>query len=80
MFFLKLVISVFVFLIAMSLINYLLNPYDDTDNFEKKERSGMRLYTDHKTGCQYLRAGLFSGLTPRLGADGKQICTSKDSK
>jgi len=34
-------------------------------------RSGMRLHTDHETGCQYLSRG---GLTPRLDRDGKHIC------
>lgn len=36
--------------------------------------SGMELYTDARTGCQYLGTG-FSALTPRLDSDGKQICT-----
>jgi hypothetical protein len=40
-------------------------------------RSGLVPYTDHGTGCQYLRAGaLFGGsaLTPRLGPDGRPMC------
>lgn len=44
---------------------------DDTDGPEG--RSGMVLYTDAKTGCQYLGTGL-SALTPRLDRDGKPIC------
>lgn len=44
---------------------------DDTDLPTK--RSGMNLYTDHGTGCQYLATPLGS-LTPRLDADGKPIC------
>lgn len=47
-------------------------PYDDTDDAAARKRSGMRLYTDHGTGCQYL-GGLFS-LTPRLSSNGKQVC------
>ena len=35
-------------------------------------RSGFRLRTDYGTGCQYLLAD--SAVTPRLGADGKQVC------
>ncbi len=46
------------------------NPRDDTDT--DVLRSGMRLYTDHGTGCQYLRAG--DGLTPRLDSAGKPMC------
>lgn len=41
-------------------------PYDSTDNLAEQKRSGLALFTDHQTGCQYLRAGLFGGITPRL--------------
>ncbi|HEV7285227.1 MAG TPA: hypothetical protein VGN75_10245 [Kaistia sp.] len=44
---------------------------DDTDGPGK--RSGLRPYTDHATGCQYL-ATSNGALTPRLSADGQQIC------
>jgi hypothetical protein len=44
---------------------------DNTD--PASGRRGMALYTDALTGCQYL-ATRFSGLTPRLDGDGKQIC------
>ena len=43
---------------------------DDTDSPDK--RSGMRLYTDHKTGLQYL-GGMFGGITPRLNEDGTHM-------
>ncbi|EGT7582913.1 hypothetical protein JE599_002244 [Salmonella enterica] len=42
---------------------------DDTDG---EARSGLELYTDHATGCQYLGNG--SGLTPRMDALGYQMC------
>ena len=45
---------------------------DATDPAEG-ERSGMRLYTDAQTGCQYLAASGGS-LTPRLSATGEHIC------
>jgi len=48
-------------------------PYDNTDNKAKGIRSGMSLFTDHLTGCQYLRAGLFGGITPRLDYKGNHI-------
>lgn len=35
--------------------------------------SGMGLYTDYMTGCQYLSRGSGS-LTPRMDADGRQVC------
>lgn len=46
-------------------------PKDDTDPPEG--RSGMRLYTDHLTGCQYL-GGAWGGVTPRLDGSGRHIC------
>jgi nitrogen fixation-related uncharacterized protein len=45
--------------------------FDDTD--APGERSGLRPYTDHGTGCQYLSTS-DGALTPRLGADGRPIC------
>ena len=44
-------------------------PTDSTDK-SKWERSGLSVYTDQATGVQYIRAGLFGGLTPRLNKDG----------
>jgi hypothetical protein len=44
-------------------------PRDDSDG--PNEYSHMDVYTDHLTGCQYLSHW---SLTPRMGADGKQIC------
>ena len=43
-------------------------PYDDTD--ADGTRSGLGLYTDARTGCQYLSAG-GSGIVPRVDTDGK---------
>lgn len=43
---------------------------DSTDT--KAVRSGMKLYTDALTGCQYLSAG--GGLTPRIDSDGEPVC------
>lgn len=43
---------------------------DDTDG---ESRSGLVLYTDAATGCQYLSAS-GSGSTPRMDKDGYQIC------
>lgn len=48
-----------------------LTPRVDTD--PPGARSGLRPYTDHATGCQYL-ATRDGALTPRLDASGKQIC------
>ena len=51
-----------------------LHPYDDTDNEIESLRSGMYLYTDHGTGCQYLSAGFARVLVPRLTATGSHKC------
>ena len=52
---------------------------DDTDNPVTKTRSGLSLYTDHGTGCQYLKAGMFGNLIPRLDENGNQICVKSQS-
>jgi len=60
--------------VMVMLILYVVIPYDDTDDRENGERSGLVPYTDHATGCQYLKGGLFSGITPRLDRDGNHMC------
>jgi hypothetical protein len=49
---------------------------DDTDDRANNRTSGLILYTDYGTGCQYLRAA-DGGITPRMGADGRQVCHGK---
>lgn len=51
----------------------LFNPYDSTDDEKNGERSGLVLYTDNLTGCQYLNAGYFGGMSPRLDKSGNQV-------
>lgn len=46
-------------------------PTDDTDN-PAGGRSGLSVYVDHGTGCQYI--GRFWHVTPRLDAAGKPMC------
>ena len=48
--------------------------FDSTDG---GERSGLGLYTDNLTGCQYLSAGGF-GITPRLDKSGRHICGARN--
>lgn len=47
---------------------------DDTDG--PTGRSGLALRHDAGTGCEYL-ASRWGGITPRLTADGRQICTGR---
>lgn len=44
---------------------------DDTDPSDG--RSGLKIYTDSGTGCQYLSVS-GGGVTPRLSVDGQPIC------
>lgn len=61
-----------IFLLVAFLSDWL-TPYDDTDDIENGERSGMALYTDNLTGCQYLNASFFAELTPRVDGNGKHV-------
>jgi hypothetical protein len=47
------------------------NPRDDSDS--PTQRSGLRIHRDHLTGCEYFTT-IFGGITPRLRADGTQVC------
>lgn len=47
-------------------------PMDDTDK-SQFSRSGLTLYTDNKTKLQYIKAGMFGNLIPRLDANGKHM-------
>jgi hypothetical protein len=69
----KLTVILVVALIGLNFFLYAA-PRDDTDS--ATERSGVVLVNDALTGCQYLRTLWPSSITPRMGADGKQICAS----
>jgi hypothetical protein len=55
----------------LQFVSHWFGGFDETDS--PQERSNLGLRTDFGTGCQYLESS-FGGLTPRLGADGRQIC------
>ena len=46
-----------------------------TDSTDKSRwsRSGLSLYTDHKTGLQYIKGGLSGNMIPRLDVNGKHM-------
>ena len=48
--------------------------YDVTDDPANDQRSGLMVYIDHSTGCQYVGRGVWGGLTPRVDKDGRVIC------
>lgn len=68
----KFIIIVACVLALIGFVTFTRPPRDDTDAPGK--RSGLNLYTDNKTGCQYLSAPFGRALTPRLDANGQQIC------
>ena len=53
--------------------------YDSTDDIVNKKRSGIELYVDYGTGCEYLlfqKGFIFTHVEvlPRLDKNGKHIC------
>lgn len=57
--------------IAVCVLHFSPSEKDSTDPIDG--RSGLEIKVDAMTGCQYLTTTK-SGLTPRLDANGKQIC------
>lgn len=51
---------------------------DDSD-LSRFKRSGLKLHTDYKTGCQYFSSSR-GGVYPRLDRNGKQICDTGSVK
>lgn len=64
-------VLVFIFVFGSFLI-----PPDDTDK-GWFNRSGLSLYTDNKTGIQYIKGGTFGDMIPRLDENGKQMRETK---
>lgn len=63
-------------LIVLSYVISLLPVGLDDSDLNSRNRSDMKIYTDYKTGLQYLGASK-GGLTPRLNIDGTQMRTVK---
>ena len=68
------IIHITAFILTAMLISDLLGT-DDSDA-SAWSRSGLRLHTDHLTGCQYFQAPN-GGLLQRLDRDGRHICITK---
>lgn len=47
---------------------------DATDDTQSRQRSGLTLYTDYGTGCQYIKGGWFGSTIPRVDKNGKHVC------
>lgn len=65
-------INIWWILVALIALEIVFNRPDDSDKSFFK-RSGMSVYTDYKTGLQYVKGGFFGGTTPRLDENGKQV-------
>jgi hypothetical protein len=50
-----------------------LSDWDNTDDNINKIKSGLHVFIDYGTKCQYLST-INGGLTPRLNNNGKHIC------
>lgn len=61
---------------GLAMIASVFAPRDDSDPPNSLSRSGMTIYVDALTGCEYLARGGFFGsaLTPRLDKRGQQLC------
>lgn len=57
-----------IFFTVVGLVSF--TNHDDTD--PRVGHSGLNLYTDYGTGCQYVGKG--DSITPRMGDNGKQVC------
>jgi len=53
-------------------------PYALTDHHISGERSGLIIYTDFYTGCQYLGT-VSGGLTERRRPSGKHMCLTRNA-
>lgn len=61
--------------VVISLVLAVLSSLSAKDNTDPSDsRSGMVLYVDAATGCNYLSSGSQHGITPRLRRDGSHWC------
>jgi len=71
----KAMVTITIFIGILFLLNYI-QPTDDTDK-DRWNRSGMSLFTDNKTGLQYIKGGLFGTMIPRLDENGDHMKAEK---
>lgn len=76
------ILNIFLVLVLLFAIGQLAmgQRLDDSD-YDKKNRSGLSVHIDARTGCHYLQGhGIFgfgSSLIPRVDAEGNHICEHK---
>jgi hypothetical protein len=64
-------VFILIHLIIKYSYNYFTIGFDDTDDKVNKKRSGLTVYTDYKTGLQYLKSG--NAMFPRFDKNGNQL-------
>lgn len=70
----KIIITAVVLYFGIAAYGHFYTPYDDTDNEAYNLRSGMKLYTDYGTGCQYLSTPFSNNLIPRMDSNHNHVC------
>lgn len=50
----RIIVCFFIGITIGAVFDYL-TPYDENDNKLDRNRSGLKLFTDHLTGCQYIK-------------------------
>jgi hypothetical protein len=67
-----------IFITAGLVVISLVTGFDmDDSDLSASKRSGLKLHTDHMTGCQYFQAPN-GGLAMRLNASGDHICNKQE--
>ncbi len=61
------------FLVLAAIVFVAITHWTQRDDSDGVKRSGMIVYTDALTGCQYLGT-IMGSITPRLDKDGKIVC------
>ena len=80
----KTLLLIVLLMIISALANHFRLGFDDTDDLRPGRffgaRSGLTVYTDHKTGVQYVKAGLFGTTVPRLDRNGRPIIKEQQGR
>jgi hypothetical protein len=72
------IVAMLIWLMAFIILSMLVSqglfpPRDDSDVADGN-RSGLVIFRDALTGCEYLARPLIGTPTPRMNKDGKQVC------
>ena len=71
------IMFVIVIALVIAVVAIKLNKPKRSDADPPRGSSGLSVYSDYKTGCQYIAVNGFGKLMPRLTRDGKHLCVEK---